>query len=334
MPNFVEQMSLHENNIEPKLKRARQCKNENESETKMEGNEDRLSDLPDSLVLHILSFVKCKTAVQTCILSRRWKDLWKQLPSLVFHSHDFRTVKIYNKFVPKVLSLRDGSLALHTLDFQRYGLTEPRLLERVLSYAISHDVQQLGISVECDIAQLPSCIFSCQTLTSLKLYVYARRLPEGRTALPKSLNFPALKSLHLRHFLFHASDSDRAEPFSRCNSLDNLVVESCSLRDAKVLCISSATLSSLALNPGYYDSYDIVLSTPNLRCFAFKGSPLHHLSGSSLSSVEQVDIDAEILSRDYSKSPSILLDWLIGLTNVQSLKVCTNMLQVTYFGIF
>ena len=267
-------MSLPENNTEPKLKRARK------SESEREGNEDRLSDMPDSIVLHILSFLNSKDAVQTCILSRRWKDLWKQLPSLILHASDFRTVKIYDKFVPKVLSLRDGSLALHTLDLQRHGVTQPRLLERLLSYAISHDVQRLGISVECDIAQLPSCLFSCQTLTSLKLYVYSRHLPEGRTSLPKSLNLPALTSLHLECFAFCASDNDRAEPFSGCNRLNNLVIRSCTLRDAKVLCISSATLSSLAFDPGCSDSYDIVLSTPNLRSFAFEGIPFQHLSGS------------------------------------------------------
>ena len=133
MSNFVEQMSLQENNTEPKLERARQ------SESEGEGNEDRLSDLPDSLVLRILSFVNLKAAVQTSTLSRRWKDLWKQLPSLILHYSDLGTDQIFNKLVPMVLSLlRDGSVASHALDFMPYAITDPHLLERVLSYAISH----------------------------------------------------------------------------------------------------------------------------------------------------------------------------------------------------
>ncbi|AES82311.1 F-box/RNI superfamily protein [Medicago truncatula] len=36
--------------------------------------EDRLSDLPDCVLLHIMSFLKTKCAVQTCILSKRWKN--------------------------------------------------------------------------------------------------------------------------------------------------------------------------------------------------------------------------------------------------------------------
>ena len=42
---------------------------------KLSENEDRFSDLPDCVILHILSFLNTKHAVQTCILSPRYKDL-------------------------------------------------------------------------------------------------------------------------------------------------------------------------------------------------------------------------------------------------------------------
>jgi len=51
------------------------------SECKRE-KEDRFSDLPDCVILHILSFLNTELAVQTCILSSRYKDLWKRLPVL------------------------------------------------------------------------------------------------------------------------------------------------------------------------------------------------------------------------------------------------------------
>ncbi|XVE51071.1 hypothetical protein DITRI_Ditri02bG0009100 [Diplodiscus trichospermus] len=41
---------------------------------------DRLSDLHDTLVEHILSFIPSKNAAQTCVLSKRWKDLWISQP--------------------------------------------------------------------------------------------------------------------------------------------------------------------------------------------------------------------------------------------------------------
>ncbi|XWS59182.1 hypothetical protein CRYUN_Cryun08bG0099800 [Craigia yunnanensis] len=56
---------------------------------------DRLSDLPDCLIHHILSLIDIKSAVQTCILSRRWNNLCTSLPKLNFDSQSF------NKLTPQ-----------------------------------------------------------------------------------------------------------------------------------------------------------------------------------------------------------------------------------------
>ncbi|CAN1834437.1 F-box/FBD/LRR-repeat protein At4g00160 [Linum perenne] len=50
---------------------------------------DRLSYLPDFVLYHILSFVDTKTVVQTSVLSRRWRCVWKHVPALVFDSLSF-----------------------------------------------------------------------------------------------------------------------------------------------------------------------------------------------------------------------------------------------------
>jgi len=173
----------------------------NESE-----NEDRLSDLHDYIILHILSFLNAKDAVGTCILSPRYKDLWKQLPNLTFRSYDFRTYKIFTNFVSNVLSLRDSPIALHALECSKSGCIEPRLLKKVVNYAISHNVQELEISYLCDIELISNIIFSCKTLTCLKLSAYPRTDIKEKTLFPKSLNLPALTILHLGNFAFCASD--------------------------------------------------------------------------------------------------------------------------------
>ncbi|KAI3846160.1 hypothetical protein MKX03_022056, partial [Papaver bracteatum] len=43
---------------------------------------DRLSDLHDPLLHHVFSFLPFKCVVATCILSKRWKDLWISSPVL------------------------------------------------------------------------------------------------------------------------------------------------------------------------------------------------------------------------------------------------------------
>uniref|UniRef100_A0ACD5YCI0 Uncharacterized protein n=1 Tax=Avena sativa TaxID=4498 RepID=A0ACD5YCI0_AVESA len=44
--------------------------------------EDRLSALPEDVLLLLLSFLPSLDAVQTCVLATRWRNLWKSVPSL------------------------------------------------------------------------------------------------------------------------------------------------------------------------------------------------------------------------------------------------------------
>ncbi|CAL5027369.1 unnamed protein product [Urochloa decumbens] len=46
------------------------------------GDRDRLSVLPDCLLREIMSHMKARQVVQTCVLSRRWRHLWRSMPCL------------------------------------------------------------------------------------------------------------------------------------------------------------------------------------------------------------------------------------------------------------
>ncbi|XP_057425510.1 F-box protein At4g22280-like isoform X1 [Lotus japonicus] len=310
--------------IAPKAKRGRNSENE----TEIEDNKDRLSDLHDCILLHILSFLKAKYAVQTCMLSKRWKDLWKRLPNLILLSADFDTFKFFTKFVSTILTRRDGSTALHALDFERMGCIQPPLIKRIVNYAVSHNVQQLGIYVECDMQHLLPCIFTCHTLTSLKLIVYPKGYSDI-TLFPKSLNLPALTTLHLGNFTFCSNDNDRADPFSAFNRLNSLIIDHCKLKDARTLCISGMALVNLTLCCPTLDFYTIELSTPCLYRFTCADLPSQYLCGSGLSSVKEVNIDADILLSS-PDPPLILLSWLQDFVNITSLTVTTNTLQVLF----
>ncbi|CAD6344179.1 unnamed protein product [Miscanthus lutarioriparius] len=47
-----------------------------------DGSTDRLSGLPEGLLLDLLSFLPSRDAVRTCVLARRWRNLWKEVPAL------------------------------------------------------------------------------------------------------------------------------------------------------------------------------------------------------------------------------------------------------------
>jgi hypothetical protein len=52
---------------------------------------DRLSALPDELLLRVLSFLPAQQVVRTTVLSKRWKDLWRSVPGINLSFLDFRS---------------------------------------------------------------------------------------------------------------------------------------------------------------------------------------------------------------------------------------------------
>lgn len=293
--------------------------------------QDRLSDLPDSVVLHILSFFNTKEAAQTCILSKRWKNLWKFVTTLKLSTRHFETIHPFTKFVSHVLSHRDDSTALQALDSHRASIVEAYLLKKIVKYAVSHSVQQLQISVDADFQCFPPCFFSCNTLTSLKLSL------GFNTLFPNFLNLPALTSLSLRSFVFHNSDDGRVEPFSKFKMLNSLIIDSCMVCDAQNLCISSPKLVNLSLLMGFCLNkyFGIELSAPSIHTFAFTSRTLTKFYGSktNLSSIKHVSINLAHLW-DSAKTSLVLLSWLVEFASIESLIVSLEALKVLYWHVW
>jgi len=291
-------------------------------------NKDRFSDLSDYLLIHILSFLESKIAVQTCILSTRWRNLWKQLPILSLYYFHFNTLQGLTEFASQFLSLRDGSTSLFTLEFHNFfteGGMEPRELERILQYALSHNIQHLDIYVKCDIQHFPSCLFSCDTLTSLRFYVTPIRYDEPKILFPNSLNLPSLTSLCLGFVAFRGGP----ELFLAYPRLKRLEIAHFEILGEANLCISSTTLVRLAIELCFEpkNNCKIELFTPNLCAFAFIGTPFQILCGSPLSSVKHLEIDADMWW-NYAEAPSILLRWFREFVDIESLILSSNTLQV------
>jgi hypothetical protein len=152
------------------MARGRYCKRQHEDNH----NKDIISDLTDSILIHILSLLTSKEAVQTYVLSKRWICLWKSVPTLTLSSSHLDQGKIPWICVSVFVSSwwHDRHLLIdYTLNLCRRRRIEcsRSLLQRIIKYVVSHNVQHLLIDYTCDIEHFPSCFFKCHTLTSLNL---------------------------------------------------------------------------------------------------------------------------------------------------------------------
>ncbi|XP_074359000.1 putative F-box/LRR-repeat protein At4g15060 [Apium graveolens] len=132
--------------------------------------EDRISNLPDDLIInHILSYLHSNVAVQTTVLSKRWKNLWTTLPCLNFERG---LSSNYENLVRNFLENRDQEslLSQFTIDGKLGG---EEMLKKCLDYVISNDVEYLCIS-NGDLTVYPglfnsACLKTKTSLTSLHL---------------------------------------------------------------------------------------------------------------------------------------------------------------------
>jgi len=295
-----------------------------------QNEEDMISDLSDDVLIHILSSLNTKKAVQTSILSKRWTNLWKTLPMLILSTRNFSTEESFQEFASQILSLRDDSTSIHTLCFHHTFNLKASLFQRIVKYAISHNVQHLLIDISRHITDFPSFFFSCHTLTSLDLFGL------GHTIFPNSLNSPSLTNLSLRYFAFRCNDDGFVDPFSTLKMLNTLLIAGCKVLGAQNLCISSTKLINLTImypQKESESSFGIELYAPSLHTFAFTGRHIQKLFGSKLvfSSIKHVNIDLlwPWESNLVENSP-IILSWLVELVNIESLTVCSNTLRVLY----
>ncbi|KAI3923880.1 hypothetical protein MKW92_025268 [Papaver armeniacum] len=217
--------------------------------------EDRISKLPDSLIHHILSFLSDTTyAVQTCVLSKRWRYIWTSLPVLKFSDEfhyresdveesdyvdheDMCFINRFIRFVDKVLSLRanNSDIQIFHFEYSLYYLTDDksdRFINRCIAAAVSHNVQELCIKIKPpNDSEILHLISTCQSLTKMELelsgYDYEDCDDESSSKIfiPREISFPRLKSLcmSLEFFSFYDEESTN-NFFSSFPNLESLVI--------------------------------------------------------------------------------------------------------------
>ncbi|XP_058785260.1 F-box/FBD/LRR-repeat protein At3g52680-like [Vicia villosa] len=131
----------------------------------MISTQDRLSNLPDSILSHILSFLPTKLAARTSILSKIWKSIWLSLTTL-----DFTIGITPNHVIHSIILSRDIKLPI--LSFRlTCDKPEDEDLDSVIKIAIQRRVETLELNMLSYPLEMKffSNFFTSNTLTVLKL---------------------------------------------------------------------------------------------------------------------------------------------------------------------
>ncbi|KAF7825780.1 putative FBD-associated F-box protein [Senna tora] len=195
---------------------------------------DRISQLPDSLLCHILSYLPTKTAVLTSILSNRWRRLWTfladldlddEMPSFKRHDDHFQREEVsqsFSQFVYAVL------LQNQTEPIKRFRLKciYPSCNEFNINAWVNavtrRNVERFELYIPCSkYIALPRSLFNCSTLVVLKLNkLYLNSLESF------SIHLPMLKVLHLGDDVFIRCHDSILKLLSGCPNLEVLALES------------------------------------------------------------------------------------------------------------
>ena len=167
---------------------------------------NRISNLPNCLPTDILSFIPSEQAIQTGILSNKWRPLWTYVPKLDldierFHASlpsgvnsnwDLCSI-IFTHIVSRILDLHKLP-CLRAFHLKYFDYYDPIILDKWVSTITTLNLEELDLKISGkEYWEYPLTIFSWKTLVVLKLGEEINlNLP-----LSSSFEFQSLKTLHL-----------------------------------------------------------------------------------------------------------------------------------------
>ncbi|GKA29297.1 F-box domain containing protein [Tanacetum coccineum] len=280
---------------------------------------DLISNLPDTILHLILSRLPTtEEAIRTSILSTRWRYLWtavhylnmdwstKLKPYAEFNKSKFKKF-VYSVLLNKVENF--DSLRLCCWNY--YNMSTVR---RWIQAATMRKVKSLDLifcvkATQDDLARrdvyevivLPSCLFTCDSLESLRLFLYRRPF-----SLPLCIGFPALRVLELNSV--HCFDHDLLERFLEiCPLLEELSLIDSLIGTLDAVYITSPKLKTLRVfnwNNLLHGSEGlcgcVTVSCPELVSFEYVGPRGHFIFEKVVSLKKAVILPEDMLQKEIS----------------------------------
>ncbi|KAJ4884103.1 putative F-box/FBD/LRR-repeat protein [Raphanus sativus] len=284
-----------------------------------------LSALPDSLIAQILLYLPTKDSIKTSFLSKRFRDLWLQVPGLEFHSHG-PPAPTFKNFITRFLKInRDSRLQRFKITYNGRSNVPHHVISVVISRVINRGLQQLDVgSLKRPLTNdlLPVNVYKSSTLVSLKL---------SNVGMPNPPEFvvslPCLKTMHLEDVI--AKDPLIIEKLvSGCPVLEDLTVFRVFDDNVPVLRVRSQRLKRFCVK---FDRSGRILVKSMLLRLMLRVSIL----AKNVCSLFKFDIDTQFsvvlgTTSTLQMKKAIISDFLKGVSSVTHMIISQPTLEVLY----
>ncbi|PSS24688.1 F-box/LRR-repeat protein [Actinidia chinensis var. chinensis] len=314
---------------------------------------DRISDLPDSILVHILSLLPIEDAIKTDVLSKRWQFLWTHVPSLLFRhrrpyrnggdidetSDDINEVSDFVAFVDKTLVLCSGS------EVKKFGVCfgfEWEFTSRVNSwtrFAVKNEVEELHLELPVPVIHwdygnsylLPQLMYTNSRFRELN-FSYCRVMPKG------AVRWNSLKKLSIGYAKL--SDDVIRRILEGCPVLE--ILEFHHYEGFSHLHIGNASLKKLILREFWGDEDEgdgedesrLEIWAPYLQSLEILGCLGRNFRLMNVSSLVDVTLNCHIVTCEddsddvYERIQNVFRGFLVSLVHVKSLTLGIWALQV------
>jgi hypothetical protein len=300
--------------------------------------DDMISDLPEGILLRILSLLPTKDCIKTSVLATKWRHLWTYLSVFDFkipnarYESDDQNQNSVNCLLDLLGRLLRKSNCVERLCIEIHGITVDanKVSSLISSSASKHKVQYLKLSLGAhnDVFVLPHCFSAFESLNELHLQLHFT------LCIPSDICFPSLKKLKVSEVTF-ANEQSVQQLFSGCPVLQELNLHNCYWENIELINVAISTLRKLII---YFDV--ICVEYDHNMTVKIDAVNLLSLSCTCLAAIEFIPVnltsivDAYVdLQGQYPFGHELyvahcIFELLSGLSSVKSLNITNETLEV------
>jgi len=254
----------------------------------MKNKIDHISELPDPILDHILSFIPMKQILQLSILSKRWQNVCTLFPIPEFEQHLFtnnlhkvppyekeeelqRKKQEFKNFVERYL-LGHYTQRLSINKFRLHMILDDEsdcaLLNRWIDYAVECNVKELNLNIWIDkmtyelpkkYYELPKRVLLAKSITELKLSQCKLK------SFYSDINLPSLKKLVLDTIMGNKVVQTLIDG---CRDLEEMIFNCCyALKSIQVSSLPKLMVIELLQN---FELESVEIEASNLESLVFK----------------------------------------------------------------